>query len=355
MGQKISVIIPVYKVERYLRQCLDSVVEQTYKNLEILLIDDGSPDNCGAICDEYAVRDERIRVTHKQNGGLCAAWNDGLAMVTGEYITFVDSDDWLELDYFEQCAKAMQSDSPDVLLTGRYFHELPTHTVTRLCVPETFMSVNGSKKDTLTRLIFVREKIGNKDYGGAAFVWGKFYKTAFIRAVNLTFDAAVAAGSSCDSLFNIAAFSLAKIVKGCSYGGYHYRKTNEQSSRKYRPDRLNEEEYVLKRLWDSKIVYANSPKVSQALQSFTCAQILAIFSTCYFHPDSQLSYSETATLIKEIKKSPIFHDALFAKNHPGLTWKQKTVLNVLRLPLVWPLDILFCFAMKKLYRRRYQM
>ena len=77
MQEKISVIIPVYNVEPYLRKCLNSVINQTYRNLEIILIDDGSPDNCGTICDEYAVKDDRITVIHKANGGLSAAWNDG--------------------------------------------------------------------------------------------------------------------------------------------------------------------------------------------------------------------------------------------------------------------------------------
>lgn len=91
----ISVIVPIYNVEPYLRTCVDSILNQTYHNLEIILVDDGSPDGCPAICDEYAEKDPRIRVIHKKNGGLSAARNAGLAIYTGEYIMFVDSDDWL--------------------------------------------------------------------------------------------------------------------------------------------------------------------------------------------------------------------------------------------------------------------
>lgn len=107
---KLSVIVPIYNVEPYLRQCLDSIVNQTYRNLEIILVDDGSPDNCGAICDEYAEKDERIFVVHKQNGGLSAARNDGIARATGEWITFVDSDDWCDTDYYEQLFKALENE-----------------------------------------------------------------------------------------------------------------------------------------------------------------------------------------------------------------------------------------------------
>ena len=95
-SDKISVIIPVYKVEKYLDRCIQSVVDQTYKNLEIILVDDGSPDRCGEICDEWAMRDSRIKVIHKANGGLSDARNAGLDIATGEYISFIDSDDYIQ-------------------------------------------------------------------------------------------------------------------------------------------------------------------------------------------------------------------------------------------------------------------
>ncbi len=115
---KISVIVPVYKVEPYLRKCLDSIVNQTYRNLEIILVDDGSPDNCGAICDEYAAKDERILVIHQANAGVSAARNAGLDVMTGEYINYVDSDDWLELDTFEYLIKLVEKYDADVTVCG---------------------------------------------------------------------------------------------------------------------------------------------------------------------------------------------------------------------------------------------
>lgn len=101
----VTVIVPVYKVEPYLRRCIDSIISQTYHNLEIILVDDGSPDGCPEICDEYAERDSRIKVIHKKNGGLSDARNVGLGSSSGKYVTFVDSDDWLEnaaVDYMYQ-------------------------------------------------------------------------------------------------------------------------------------------------------------------------------------------------------------------------------------------------------------
>lgn len=97
----ISVIVPVYKVEKYLDKCVQSIVNQTYRNLEIILVDDGSPDHCGAMCDAWAVKDSRIKVIHKENGGLSDARNAGMAATTGDWIAFVDSDDWIRADMYE--------------------------------------------------------------------------------------------------------------------------------------------------------------------------------------------------------------------------------------------------------------
>ncbi len=115
---KISVIVPVYNVEEYLHQCLDSICNQTYKNLEILVIDDGSPDKCPEICDEYAKRDNRIKVLHQKNSGLSAARNLALDIAKGEYIAFVDSDDYLEKDTFSLLIDFMEAKSLDAAFMG---------------------------------------------------------------------------------------------------------------------------------------------------------------------------------------------------------------------------------------------
>ena len=104
----ISVIVPVYKVEKYLDKCVQSIVDQTYRNLEIILVDDGSPDNCPAMCDAWAEKDDRIRVIHKENGGLSDARNAGMAIATGEYIGFVDSDDWIFDDFVQHLYQAIR-------------------------------------------------------------------------------------------------------------------------------------------------------------------------------------------------------------------------------------------------------
>ena len=110
--------MPVYNVERYLAQCVDSILSQTHKDLEIILVDDGSPDNCGVMCDDYAKRDSRVRVIHKGNGGLSDARNAGLAVCTGDYISFVDSDDYIASDMYEILAAFAEKEDLDVAMCG---------------------------------------------------------------------------------------------------------------------------------------------------------------------------------------------------------------------------------------------
>ena len=123
----VSVIVPVYKVEKYLDKCVESIVGQTYKNLEIILVDDGSPDNCPAMCDKWADRDSRIKVIHKQNGGVSSARNAGIDAVQGEFIGFVDSDDWLEPDMYDCLVKNALEYNADISRCG-YFVDWSDHT-----------------------------------------------------------------------------------------------------------------------------------------------------------------------------------------------------------------------------------
>ena len=113
---KVSIIVPVYKVEMYLQRCIDSIVNQSYKNLEIILIDDGSPDNCGAICEMYASDDDRIKVIHQKNQGLSVARNTGIEIASGKYIVFVDSDDYIALNLVERCVSVAEKKELDLLI-----------------------------------------------------------------------------------------------------------------------------------------------------------------------------------------------------------------------------------------------
>lgn len=120
MNAKISVIVPVYNVEQYLSRCVNSIINQSFRNLEIILVDDGSSDRCGEICDTYAALDPRIRVIHKKNGGLSDARNYGIDVATGEYLAFVDSDDYIAEDMYEKMLNRLLIDDSDMVVCNYY-------------------------------------------------------------------------------------------------------------------------------------------------------------------------------------------------------------------------------------------
>jgi len=122
MKDLVSVIIPVYNVENYLNRCVESVINQTYKNLEIILIDDGSTDNSGEICDKLKKKDDRIIVIHKENGGLSSARNAGIDIAKGKYITFIDSDDFVDVSTIDKSIKKMKNNNADILVFNRYYY-----------------------------------------------------------------------------------------------------------------------------------------------------------------------------------------------------------------------------------------
>lgn len=124
----VSIIVPIYKVESYLQRCLDSIVNQTYANLEIILVDDGSPDGCPQICDEYAAKDNRIVVIHKENGGLSDARNTGLDICKGDYISFVDSDDWINDCYIQRLLSSIENSDADIAVAScKYISNNPIY------------------------------------------------------------------------------------------------------------------------------------------------------------------------------------------------------------------------------------
>lgn len=126
---KLSIIVPVYNVEPYLRRCVDSILNQTFSDFELILVDDGSPDSCGAICDDYAARDRRIKVIHKANGGVSYARNEGLDIAQGEYIGFVDSDDYIHPKMYEILVGVIEREQVDLVQCG-YQRVCPEETTT---------------------------------------------------------------------------------------------------------------------------------------------------------------------------------------------------------------------------------
>lgn len=165
-GVLLSVIVPVYRVEEYLPRCVDSILAQTVSDLELILVDDGSPDRCGAICDEYAARDPRVRVIHKENGGLSSARNAGIDIARGQWLGFVDSDDWIKPDCYEKLLDCARRRKVKLVCAGRWdVSEGTGETKPGLC-PEKEETISGTE---MARRIFTWEHLDSA-------AWDKLYR-----------------------------------------------------------------------------------------------------------------------------------------------------------------------------------
>ena len=181
MDCTISVIVPVYNSEKYLKRCIDSILNQTYKAIELILVDDGSPDNCGKICDEYAKKDKRVRVIHKTNAGVSAARNSGIEIALGNYATFVDSDDYIEPEMYSNMMEKVHQYNCDVVMCDCIkdftdHSEIYTHDIragfydkeqlVNEYYPHLLMMENVEYPATISNwlILFNRNKLGNLRY-----------------------------------------------------------------------------------------------------------------------------------------------------------------------------------------------
>ena len=207
----ISIIVPIYKSENFINKCVDSILNQTYNNIELILVDDGSPDNSGKICDEYSKKDSRVVVIHKKNGGTCEARNEGLKKVTGKYLMFVDGDDWLSSDCVEYLYNLLIKNNAEMSMSDSVF---------------TTRNLNQNKEDKIRiltpeeatcEILYVKTPVGP---------WNKLYSMSVIKKYNLSFSVKWFGEGLYFSAMN------AQLSKKIAYGHkkvYIYRKNNPNS------------------------------------------------------------------------------------------------------------------------------
>ena len=202
----ISVIVPVYKVEQYLHRCIDSILSQSFSDFELILVDDGSPDNCGKICDEYAAKDSRVRVFHKPNGGVSSARNLGLDNARGEWVTFIDSDDYVKIDYLLELLHNCTINHADFIAINNFII-----------------------KETDENLVILDDSMLDKLFSVYSFQkvcspWGKLYRMDIIKLNNLRFNPAVHLGEDIIFVFTYL-LNLNRVILLRS-DNYYYSNTN---------------------------------------------------------------------------------------------------------------------------------
>ena len=268
--QKISVIVPVYKVEVFLDRCVQSIADQTYKNLEIILVDDGSPDNCPAMCDAWAEKDSRVKVVHKKNGGLSDARNAGMTMATGEFMGFVDSDDWIAPDMYQHLHDLLEADGSDIAACGVemvWEDGTPSRMLTKAgcCVLD---------QEEAMRAIIEESWLKQP-------VWYKLYKTALIR------DIPFPVGKYHEDVFwSYQAVAKAQKVSVSDKVCYYYAQ---------RSGSIMGEGYSLKRL---DAVEAKDQRLEFIRQN--CPDLVSVcetdlFFTCLYHGQMAIKYLDSAT------------------------------------------------------------
>ena len=289
----VSIIVAIYKIPKeYLEQCIESLVHQTYPNLDIILIDDGSPDQCGEICDDYAKQYESIRVIHQKNEGLPVAWNVGMENAKGEFIVFVDADDWLELDCIEKVLNEIILRKVDVLYFQRC--EEGHRPVT---YPKT-----GSRYIEKEALLTIQKKVLGFYLKHVAFTpntaWGKIYKTDFLKSNKLIFPAGLARGQ--DRIFNLYLLEFLERAYFLDYTGYHYRRLhNDSFSFQYHPEMPKVRLHFMKEADKFIAAYHKDDDEYYACLGARAVNSLGLIeSTCTFHPQSQLSRREIIRITK---------------------------------------------------------
>lgn len=234
--EKVSVIVPVYRVEDYLQQCIESILTQTYSNLEVVLVDDGSPDKCPILCDMFAEADTRIQVIHKKNEGAALARKAGLEAATGEYVLFIDCDDWLEADTVSDCLNIVHRDNADCVMFG-YVREYPQKSIHNPLFPQSFSyDLAQSEKYVHHRIVgpVGKELCEPQRVDNLSSFCMRLMKTEIARKGIFVSERVV--GTSEDTIFNLYALDGCKIsyINKCFY---HYRKSNAQSiTTQHKPD-----------------------------------------------------------------------------------------------------------------------
>ena len=222
----ISVIVPIYKIDKYIGICIESLINQTYDNLEIILVDDGSPDRCPEICDLYAKKDKRIKVIHKENGGLVSARKAGLLVSNGEYIGYVDGDDWVGAGFYEALYTAIVTSNADIVCAGqsRDLFDRSVHFTNSL--------PSGIYEGTKLEYLY-RNMISNGEFyrpGVTTYVWNKLFKREVLMEAQLDVDDRISIGE--DGAVTYPALLASRKVCITDNCAYHYRQREDSMLKK---------------------------------------------------------------------------------------------------------------------------
>lgn len=282
---KIAVVVPVYKVPfGYLDQCIDSIIHQTYKDLEIIIVDDGSPEEWAVKCDSFLGLDERIKVFHKKNGGLSSARNYGLSVANAEWITFVDGDDWIDLDFLEIFMDRINNESErsDIYHFSGYRNYPEKEEVKVPHFPDGTLFRSYEEREELQTRCFTTHIAKGGNIQGITISSGcmKVYNVAFLRSNKLLFPIVP---YDEDSLFYLDSIEKASSVEYCSRAVYHYRFTQGSIVSQYRPNSVREQEMYLGYIFSFVERYRKSQAFVNKVYMRVMTSMLLLIKNCFFN------------------------------------------------------------------------
>lgn len=307
-----SVIVPIYNVEKYIRDCIESLQHQSLQDIEIILVDDGSPDNCGVIIDEYAAHDSRIKVIHKKNGGVSAARNDGLSAATGEYVLFCDSDDMMEKDACQRLYEAGIKTGADVVV-GDVYRVINGEKIYAQFWKHEFTTNDRKILDDLVRTDFSRKYCHDAPDNGPAFgyggPWNKAVRRKFLEKTGICFDTSLR-GIFDDILYTAYLYAEAKTVTYIQVPVYDYRILEGSVTHSYKAAILDINEAIFV-AWNRFIeIYGANGQFDKAYHTLVIRRLKGTLGTFFFNEKNPNSLSEQKKMIKNLIGSEPYKSAI---------------------------------------------
>ena len=345
MNPKVSIIVPIYKVpEQYMRKCIESLQQQSLNDIEIILVDDGSPDECGAICDSYKNQDARIVVIHKENGGLAAARNTGVEVAKGEWITFVDGDDWLDCMACEKAVAAGTEKQVDIVCWG-YAKDYKNKSQNY----EYRKYFQNGKVYEGTECAYFQEMALNFD-SHISTAYAKLIRRDFLLKNNISHDGKLRQGWE-GIEFCVRLFGAAKKILFLEEWWYHYT-YNPQSISNVRGEKNNA--YVLgciEKISSEIKAYPNKDELEKWLNNRIMYLVVATAISGYFNPANQESYAIRKKQFDKFLDTPTIKKAFCNYENRTLSTQRKIVIFCAKTRLYFILELLgkLRMAQKKTY------
>lgn len=350
---KVSVIIPVYNAEDYIKECIESMLKQTYKNIEIILINDGSKDLSADIIDEYAEQDNRIKAIHIKNSGVSTARNIGLQNSTGDWITFVDSDDWAEPDMVSFAVKKAEETDADIVMWS-YFKNYANQQLSLSLLPGGNQVIEEDKDLFHLKAIYsMYGEKGVKESVSSGTVWCKLYKRSLIENNGLQFKVGLTRAQ--DTIFTINAVECATKIVYYEKNLYHYRITNTSttSGTRYIKDTKSPFNMLLNEFYSFIKNFNKNEDYYNVFYARTIQVLMWHLKHNYFHPDNTIGFFQRRKEIRKIISKKPFDIALMKVDYNLLPKKEKLMAKLFKHNFILCFYLVYKILDKRNENRRF--